>query len=115
MGRRGCSGSRNPLYVSSPTASSPLYASRRASPRTPSPHKASPGSADLRDLSADVLLDMDRYRARLSPAASASPPSSCASPVAAAGAAAPDLLRGLRAHHRALGAAMGAAEPPGRP
>ncbi|KAH8069972.1 hypothetical protein JL721_5515 [Aureococcus anophagefferens] len=115
LGRRGCSGSRNPLYVSSPTASSPLYASRRASPRTPSPHKASPGSADLRDLSADVLLDMDRYRARLSPAASASPPSSCASPVAAAGAAAPDLLRGLRAHHRALGAAMGAAEPPGRP
>ncbi|KAH8051687.1 hypothetical protein JL720_15071 [Aureococcus anophagefferens] len=67
LGRRGCSGSRNPLYVSSPTASSPLYASRRASPRTPSPHKASPGSADLRDLSADVLLDMDRYRARLSP------------------------------------------------
>ncbi|KAK7231402.1 spectrin binding protein [Aureococcus anophagefferens] len=99
LGRRGCSGSRNPLYVSSPTASSPLYA-RASPPGRRRPTRA--GSADLRDLSADVLLDMDRYRARLSPAASASPPSSCASPVAA-GRGAPDLQPRPRARHQRSG------------
>lgn len=93
------------MYISSPTASSPHNGPRltprsATTPRTPSPHKAaSPNGTHWAQLSNDVLCDIDRYiatQARSSPAQT--PPSSCASPVSAAGAAAPDLMIGLQKH-----------------
>ncbi|KAJ1445585.1 ankyrin repeat-containing domain protein [Pelagophyceae sp. CCMP2097] len=102
-GDAGCSGSRNPLYISSPTAGSPLCGSSGSSaastPQTRTPLESPTDSVKTSwsQLNADVLGDIDRYISTHKPKAgdhAHDHPSAASSPVSA-GLAAADLIVGI--------------------